>query len=65
MAHVDIGAHTATICHMGNIAYQLQRSLQWDPEQRRFIGDEAANRLMGRSMRALANLNVLRTVHGP
>jgi len=50
---------------MGNIAYQLQRSLQWDPEQRRFIGDEAANRLMGRSMRALANLNVLRTVHGP
>jgi len=51
VADVEIGAHTATICHMGNIAYQLQRSLQWDPEKRRFIGDEAANRLLGRSMR--------------
>ena len=52
VAHVDIGAHTATICHMGNIAYQLQRSLQWDPAKRRFIGDEPANRLLGRAMRA-------------
>ncbi len=52
VADVDIGAGTAIICHMGNIAYRLRRSLKWDPVKRRFIGDEQANRLLGRAVRA-------------
>ena len=48
----EIGAHSATVCHIGNIAYWLNRPLQWDPIHERFIGDEEANRLVSRPMRA-------------
>ena len=52
VADVEIGARSAIACHMGNIAYQLKRSLKWDPENLRFIDDELANRLTTRSQRA-------------
>jgi hypothetical protein len=32
-----IGHRTATVCHLGNIAYWLQRPLKWDPEKEQFI----------------------------
>ena len=34
------------------IAYKLERSLKWDPAKEVFEGDEEANRLMARPMRA-------------
>ncbi|MFP4502849.1 MAG: Gfo/Idh/MocA family oxidoreductase [Candidatus Hydrogenedentota bacterium] len=49
---VDIGHHTANVCHIGNIAYWLERSLTWDPDNEVFAGDEEANRLIHRPMRA-------------
>lgn len=49
---VEVGHRSATICHLGNIAIQLGRELQWDPEKEVFVGDEQANRLIGRPMRA-------------
>ncbi len=52
VADVEIGARSATVCHLGNIAYELGQELQWDPAQERFIGNEAANRLLSRSMRS-------------
>jgi myo-inositol 2-dehydrogenase/D-chiro-inositol 1-dehydrogenase len=50
-APVEVGHRSATICHLANIAMELERKLQWDPAAERFVGDDEANRLRGRSMR--------------
>ena len=50
-APVEVGHHSTAICHLGNIAMTLKRKLRWDPEKERFINDEAANRMLERSMR--------------
>lgn len=50
-APAEIGHRTASICHLGNIAIQLGRPLQWDPVREEFVGDEQANRLRFRAMR--------------
>ncbi len=49
---VEIGHRSVTICHLGNIAMQLGRELSWDPIAERFIGDDQANRLTSKPMRA-------------
>jgi hypothetical protein len=49
---VEIGCRSVTVCHLGNIAYELGRPLRWDPVRERFIGDEHANRWLSRSKRA-------------
>jgi len=45
---VEIGHHTTTACHLGNIAFLLKRPLKWDPVAERFIGDAQANRWLDR-----------------
>jgi predicted dehydrogenase len=47
---VEIGHRTASVCNIGNIAYQLKRPLQWDPKKEVFKNDKEANGLLGRSM---------------
>ncbi len=47
---VETGHRTATVCNIGNIAYQLNRSLQWDPVKEMFSNDAEANALLGRPM---------------
>ncbi len=37
----EIGHRTATICHLGNITYDLNRELEWDPEKEKFNDGEA------------------------
>ncbi|HPO30500.1 MAG TPA: Gfo/Idh/MocA family oxidoreductase [Candidatus Hydrogenedentes bacterium] len=51
MAPVEVGYHSATICHMVNIAMRLGKPLRWDPVKEQF-DDQAANRMMQPSMRA-------------
>lgn len=46
VADVETGHRTATVCYMGNIAYDLGRKLQWDPEKEMFVNDEEANNYM-------------------
>ncbi len=48
----EIGHRCASICHIGNAALQLGRKLRWDPVKEEFPGDETANRLRARAMRA-------------
>ncbi|MBM3834268.1 MAG: Gfo/Idh/MocA family oxidoreductase [Verrucomicrobia bacterium] len=43
VADVEIGARTATVVHLGNLAYWNQRKLRWDPRQWKFVGDDEAN----------------------
>ncbi len=52
VADVEVGARTSQICQLGNIGYQLRRSLRWDPAREEFLNDEAANRLRSRENRA-------------
>ncbi len=48
---VEYGHRVATLCHLGNIARWLGRSLKWDPEKEIFPGDEAANKYLDRPKR--------------
>ena len=43
-ADVAIGHHTATMCHLGNIARWTGRKLIWDPVKETFPDDADANR---------------------
>jgi len=48
---IERAHRTATVCHLGNIAYQLNRPLKWDPVKEQFPGDEQANRFLDRARR--------------
>ena len=50
-ADVEIGCRSVTVCHLGNIAYRLNRPLRWDPDREEFVHDEEANRLRSRVLR--------------
>ncbi len=47
---VETGHRTATVCNLGNIAYQLKRPLKWNPKKEKFKNDAEANALLGRPM---------------
>lgn len=51
-SHEEIGHRSASLGHLTIIAYKLGRSLKWDPAKEEFIGDDAANRLLARPVRA-------------
>jgi hypothetical protein len=46
-----VGHLSTSLCHLGNIATRLGRSLRFDPENERFIGDPEANALVRREYR--------------
>jgi predicted dehydrogenase len=52
ISDVDIGHHATLLSHLGNISFLLGRKLQWDPESERFVGDDVANRMVGKPYRA-------------
>ena len=51
VADVEIGARSATVCHLGNLAYWYHRRLKWDPQQWQFVGDAEANTWLDRERR--------------
>ena len=51
-ASLEDGHLSATLCHLGNISYRLGRSLKFDGATERFVGDEEADALLGRTYRA-------------
>ncbi|MBL8899795.1 MAG: gfo/Idh/MocA family oxidoreductase, partial [Planctomycetes bacterium] len=48
---IEVAHRSATVGHLGNLAIRLGRRLQWDPVVERFVGDDAANRLISKPMR--------------
>lgn len=50
-ADIAFGHHSAAACHLGNIASRLKRTLFFDGEKERFVGDDEANKLLTRDYR--------------
>jgi predicted dehydrogenase len=50
-AEIEIGASSAALCHMANIAYRTGRQLKWDVAKEQFIGDSDANKMLTRDYR--------------
>jgi predicted dehydrogenase len=48
---IEIGHRVATLCNLGNLSYLLGRKLVWDGVKQQVIGDEHANRMLGRPQR--------------
>jgi hypothetical protein len=48
---IELAHRTATVCHLGNIAYWLKRPLKWDPVKEEIIGDAEASRWLDRPKR--------------
>jgi predicted dehydrogenase len=51
-APVEVAHRSASLCHLGSICTLVGRKLRWDPAAERFHGDDEANRLLGKAMRA-------------
>ncbi|MCR4414306.1 MAG: Gfo/Idh/MocA family oxidoreductase [Thermoguttaceae bacterium] len=51
VADVEIGHRSITVCHLANIARELGRRLQWDPQKEQFVGDDEADRYLSRPRR--------------
>lgn len=48
---VEIGHRSASVGNICNIAYELGRPLDWNPEKEKFIGDKEANKMKKRKYR--------------
>jgi predicted dehydrogenase len=55
---VEIGHRTATVCTLGNIAYELNRPLKWNPKKEKFKSDKEANALRSRTLRPEWGINL-------
>jgi hypothetical protein len=51
LAPIEYGHTGAALCHLGNIAYRLGRTIEFDPKTETFPRDEAANALLTRDYR--------------
>lgn len=51
VADVEVGARSATVCHLANLVYWNHRKLRWDPQNWTFIGDNEANTWLDRKRR--------------
>jgi len=52
VAPAEVAHRSTTLCLLADIAMRLGRRLRWDPDREEFPGDDEANRLLGRAMRA-------------
>jgi len=51
-ANASVAGQSHIVCHAAYIAWQLGRTLKFDPVKEEFVGDEEANRMRSRAMRA-------------
>jgi predicted dehydrogenase len=49
---IAIAARSLTVCHLGNIAHDLNRPVRWNPTTERFVNDPEADRLFARDTRS-------------
>jgi len=58
-ADIEEGHRSATMCHLGNIATRLRRSLRWDAEKEICTGDAEATRWLSRPYRKPWSLSLV------
>ena len=58
----EIGHRTASICHIANIAYELNRTVEWDPKKESFINDDEANLKRSKLYRSPYNIPQLNSL---
>lgn len=51
-ADIEEGFYSCALIHLGNIAYRLGRTLEFDPETKKFKNDTEANLMLTRNYRA-------------
>ena len=51
-ASAEIGHHATTTCNLAEISARVGRRVKWDPEGERIMGDDEADRMLGRAMRS-------------
>ena len=44
---IESGHRVASMCHLANIAYRLERPIQWNAKKERIENDPTANWLLG------------------
>jgi hypothetical protein len=49
---IEEGFYSCALIHLGNIAYRLGRTIEFDPERMKIVGDEEANAMLTRAYRA-------------
>ncbi len=47
----ETGHRSASVCNIANIAYHLNRPLDWNPDKEKFAGDGEANKLLTKKYR--------------
>ncbi|MGF1580778.1 MAG: Gfo/Idh/MocA family protein [Gemmataceae bacterium] len=52
ICNVEVGHRSVSVCHLGTIALRLGGRFQWDPAREQFTGNDQANALLTRPMRA-------------
>jgi predicted dehydrogenase len=48
---IETGHRSATVCNLGNIAFEIKRPLEWDPKKETFKKDKEAEALLGRKLK--------------
>lgn len=44
----EVGHRVTSLCHLGHIAIQVGKRLQWDPQRERFLNSDEANAMLDR-----------------
>ncbi len=57
ISDVEVGHRTSAVCNLANIAYELERPLQWDPAEEKVIKDESASMMLTRPYRGQWDFN--------
>ncbi|MDR3262217.1 MAG: Gfo/Idh/MocA family oxidoreductase [Tannerella sp.] len=55
---VEIGHRTASVCHIANLCYELNRKLIWNPEKEEFFADNEANKRRSNPLRGSFSIEV-------
>ena len=49
--NIDAAVGVSDLCNLGNLSFLLGRKLMWDGKNRKVVGDDLANRLLGKPQR--------------
>ena len=52
VSYPELAQRNHVVCHCANICLRLGRKVTWDPRAERFVGDDEANAMLARPMRA-------------